>query len=390
MHDDPNCVRYFNHRERTMEDNKMKINELNVRASIATVAALVSSGLLQTSAMASDIDVNSALQSALTAKYSDPQLYEKAFGGVYPNGTLFDRVHFRGHLLGTGIHHDVPGDGIPAVPELGDEGHITNCTSPPLPRSVVLTTTEGESSNWSVSNGFSTTVGQDYTIGASFKAGSDVFGGEVTGKAEMKTSWQINSSEDFNKGKQESVEHTYTTTVTATAAPNKQYDVQLMISKSVANNIPFTATFRASGNTDVYFKSPINKVCIKSDQGKYLTAEDDEKTVTWGKRGRTQCESWEQFVIEDANGGELLSGDPVYVLTNLHRYWSAQDTDALDADRTSKGPWERFTLGKVSGSPGTQIVSGDKVSFLSSHGKPTRPTRCAQTGIAPAPGKPSR
>jgi len=348
----------------------MKSGKLFVYAFIAISASAAGAHLTPTSSVAANIDVNTTLQQRLAAKYSNEQLFPLVMGSALPRGTSFSHVAFKGNLLGTGIRYIVPGDGIPPVPEVGDMADIRNCGVTSISRDVTLSSTSGESSNWSVTTGFSTTVGQEYTVGAEFEAGSRVFGGTLSGSAEMKTSWEINSSQDFNRGKEEHREKSYSTTVSISIAPDKLYKLQLMSSTAVAEDVPFTATFRANGNTDIHFRSPVggNKVCFVTDQGKFLTAEDDQETVTWGKRNRTQCASWEQFVIEDENGGELLSGDHVYVRTNFNRYWSARDDGDLTADRAEKKSWERFILSKVSGSAGSLIVSGDKVSFLGEHG----------------------
>ena len=332
---------------------------------------LVGAGLLPGAGDAAETDVNKVLYDALKAKYSDAQIYKRLFGTNMPQGASFDGVVFKGNLAGVGIRYQVPGNGIPDVPEVGDQGNIRNCGSTPISREVSLSTTEGESSNWSVTQGFSSTVGQEYTVGAEFEAGSSLFGGTVTASAEMTTSWEVTSSQEFNRGKEQTKEKSYTTTLSTVADPNKKYQVQLLVSKRTAKNVPFEAHFRASGDTVMGFKEAVagNEVCLKTSKSKWLTAEDDKKTVTWGKRNRTKCDSWERFVIEDANGGGLKSGDAVFVRTHFNCYWSAQDNGKLEADRSEKKSWEKFTIRKVSGSSGDIIASGDQVSFQGSHGK---------------------
>lgn len=339
----------------------------------STVIASIFAGLgfLSQPVSARDIDVDHALHQALKKNLSDQQIYERVFGSNMPRGAKLDRIRFNGHLEGTGIHYEIPGNGIPAVPRVGDEARVQNCGSTKIVREVSLSTEDGESSDWSVTTGLSVSVGQEYSVGAEFEAGSSVFGGTLTGSAEMKTSWGINSSEEFNRGKKQSSTKSYSTSVSTTALPNKMYKVQLTVSERIAQDVPFEASFLASGDTAISFKLALGsqKVCLRNHAGKYLTAEDDKETVTWGQRGRTVCASWEHFIIEDGNGGDLESGDPVFVRTHFGRYWSARDNGDLDADRTEKKSWERFTLGKVGGSSGTRIVSGDQVSFLGKHGQ---------------------
>ena len=338
---------------------------------LCVAAGAAAMSLLSAAGSAAEIDVNKALYDALKAKYSDAQIYKRVFGTNLPEGASFSGVVFKGNLAGVGIRYQVPNNGIPDVPEVGDQGNIRNCGSTPISREVSLSTTEGESSNWSVTQGFSSTVGQEYTVGAEFEAGSSLFGGTVTASAEMTTSWEVTSSQEFNHGAEQSKEKSYTTTLSTVADPNKKYQVQLLVSKRVAKNVPFEAHFRASGDTVIGFKEAVagNEVCLKTSKDKWLTAEDDKKTVTWGKRNRTKCDSWERFVIEDANGGGLKSGDAVFVRTHFNRYWSAQDNGKLEANRTEKKSWEQFTIRKVKGSSGDLISSGDQVSFQGSHGK---------------------
>ena len=314
-----------------------------------------------------------------------------------PEGASFSGVVFKGNLAGVGIRYQVPNNGIPDVPEVGDQGNIRNCGSTPISREVSLSTTEGESSNWSVTQGFSSTVGQEYTVGAEFEAGSSLFGGTVTASAEMTTSWEVTSSQEFNHGAEQSKEKSYTTTLSTVADPNKKYQVQLLVSKRVAKNVPFEAHFRASGDTVIGFKEAGRRQRgLPEDlQGQMADRRGRQEDRHLGKtqphqvrfvgafrhRGRQwrrsekrRCrvrahplqpllvgpgqreargEPYREEIVgtvhhpqgQGKSSGDLISsGDQVSFQGSHGKYVVADDDNKAHADRKDRGPWETFTV----------------------------------------------
>ncbi len=79
------------------------------------------------------------------------------------------------------------------------------------------------------------------------------------------------------------------------------------------------------------------------------------------------CES---FKVIDLNGGDLNSGDGVNI--QLGNYWyvvaESGGNDVVNVNRTSAAQWETFTIVKLSGTPGTRILNGDRVAFQTYYG----------------------
>lgn len=75
----------------------------------------------------------------------------------------------------------------------------------------------------------------------------------------------------------------------------------------------------------------------------------------------TAQNSWESFYLNDRNGGELRSGDPVSIRTTTGWYWSATNGggSTLNANVLSAITWEVFTIEKRGGSTGTRIHDND-------------------------------
>jgi hypothetical protein len=106
--------------------------------------------------------------------------------------------------------------------------------------------------------------------------------------------------------------------------------------------------------------------CIRTFDGQhFLSSVSDMMTVN---SNPTLCQAWENQTIIDVNGGALESGDYVFVRSFHSRYWSAQPTGELEADRNAHGSWERFEIFKVN-SPSTPIGIGDQFGLRGAHGK---------------------
>jgi hypothetical protein len=79
------------------------------------------------------------------------------------------------------------------------------------------------------------------------------------------------------------------------------------------------------------------------------------------------CES---FKVIDLNGGNLISGESVNLQLGNVWYAAAENGGGsqVNVNRTSAGPWESFTVIKLSGAPGTRILHGDRIAFQTSNG----------------------
>lgn len=81
--------------------------------------------------------------------------------------------------------------------------------------------------------------------------------------------------------------------------------------------------------------------------------------------GAGRLDPWETFSLRDINGGDLLAGNMVAFKT-LNGTWLRVSGTAVSGDGASSTDAEcRFAVAKVSGSPGSQVVSGDVVRLLS-------------------------
>ncbi len=77
----------------------------------------------------------------------------------------------------------------------------------------------------------------------------------------------------------------------------------------------------------------------------------------------TTAQAWEQFAIDDINGGSLQSGDQVFIRAGSGQYFQAANGggSSLNAASYNRQGWETFRIVKQSGS-GT-IVNGDVVGL---------------------------
>ncbi|HVE16893.1 MAG TPA: DUF5010 domain-containing protein [Chthoniobacterales bacterium] len=105
-----------------------------------------------------------------------------------------------------------------------------------------------------------------------------------------------------------------------------------------------------------------------ASNGKIVTAElGGDSTVI---ANRTAIGPWEQFSINDGNGGTLNPNDPVTLQTYDGLLLCAEGGggSTLWANRRASGAWEQFTIVRVSGN-GTAIANGNTVAIRSSTGK---------------------
>jgi hypothetical protein len=110
------------------------------------------------------------------------------------------------------------------------------------------------------------------------------------------------------------------------------------------------------------------RTALKTNDGvHFVTAENDGGGVV--STNRTQALGWEIFTIEDLNGGQLTSGDPIHIRhdgANGTRWYGTADVDGggpgslFRVNRTTPLEWETFTILKAGGGP---IGNGDQVNF---------------------------
>lgn len=96
------------------------------------------------------------------------------------------------------------------------------------------------------------------------------------------------------------------------------------------------------------------RVNIRAPDGRFFAAE-------WGGEreliaDRAAAGPWEEFVLQDMTGGELLSGDTVRLRAQNGKYVSSDE--GLVADRLSPGQWETFLIFKANWQSG-QIRTDD-------------------------------
>ncbi|MHC4444051.1 MAG: DUF5010 domain-containing protein [Planctomycetota bacterium] len=128
-------------------------------------------------------------------------------------------------------------------------------------------------------------------------------------------------------------------------------------------------------NVDWFFSRKISSIglaCssinLKAINGPYVTARN-------GGAGNVRADSstagaYESFTLIDHNGGLLMSGDTVSLMTwNGHNYLMAVNGGGglVTATATAIGNWERFTIIRIGGTG--QINYGDSVALQASNGQ---------------------
>lgn len=131
----------------------------------------------------------------------------------------------------------------------------------------------------------------------------------------------------------------------------------------------FYGSFTDEANAQLPFfnTGPVHIVTLKSSGGKFVVAEGGGGGVV--NANRDKAAEWEQFVLIDLNGGDLMSGDKVNLRSWTGKYVVAEGGGGgvVNANRDKPAEWERFTIGKVGGTG--KISSGDKISLRAHNGK---------------------
>jgi hypothetical protein len=115
------------------------------------------------------------------------------------------------------------------------------------------------------------------------------------------------------------------------------------------------------------------RISLRTDRSNYVGAENcGNGRVTANATSAGPCEI---FKLYDANGGQLVDGDQVYLQSSSGNFITAEegggsscsDCDgAVNANRWVAGAWETFTIRKIGGSGA--IASGDRITLQSSAG----------------------
>jgi hypothetical protein len=121
----------------------------------------------------------------------------------------------------------------------------------------------------------------------------------------------------------------------------------------------------------IFAKKADPMVSFKSDLTNcFLTAELGGNGTF--SSNRTAAGAWENFSVNSLTGGAgTLSNGTIANLQPYVGYYvtaEANGGSTLTANRRQPGSYEKFTLVKVSGSPGSTIASGDKVALKADDG----------------------
>lgn len=131
-----------------------------------------------------------------------------------------------------------------------------------------------------------------------------------------------------------------------------------------ATRTPITPVLTPAPDTPIRSAENGNKFCLTAHNGvNFVVSEANGQSVN---ANRKACGPWEKHNFVDINGGDLVSGDYVYVYSHHGKLWSAQPNGTLQANRTAKGPWEKFQIFKKDG--GT-IRANDSIGLKGAHSK---------------------
>ena len=222
----------------------------------------------------------------------------------------------------------------------------------------------GEVSNWSAGGSISATLSQSIEVSAEFKS---PFGG---GGAKSTSSWSVTGTAEFSKGGSETKTDTVMDEWPIIAPPNRMFKAQMILSEQDLQDVKWTATFLASGPTEVIFRPTQTQIsgdfCLKTHNNRnYVTTERSDKRKVVANR--TWCRIWEHFRFQDAGGRNLAavnSGNHVFVQTYFGTYLSAQPNGKLEGNRGHRRPWEKFEIRRVG--PGSGPIKANEIITLRS------------------------
>jgi len=113
---------------------------------------------------------------------------------------------------------------------------------------------------------------------------------------------------------------------------------------------------------------PTIKVALLGAHNKYFVAENGGGDAI--NANRSSAGAWEKFDMSALKNSShcVKHGDKVTLKTRDSYYWSAQSDGDLNSDKTSVGSWETFTLTNHSDASGC-LANNDQISLKSTHNK---------------------
>ncbi len=109
------------------------------------------------------------------------------------------------------------------------------------------------------------------------------------------------------------------------------------------------------------------KISLRAHNGMYVVSEGGG-----GKRvlaNRKAAHQWATFMLTDINGGQLISGDNIFLRGFSSSYYLSVANGNLSVTSLQAGNAETFTIYKLRGSNGKAIEFGDKITLKSYRGK---------------------
>jgi hypothetical protein len=98
-------------------------------------------------------------------------------------------------------------------------------------------------------------------------------------------------------------------------------------------------------------------------RGTYVVAENGGGGVV--NANREVASTWETFTLHDLDGGDLVSGDLVWLAALNGQFVVAEEGGggAVNANRVTPLDWETFRIVKLGGSAGAAIRDGDQIAL---------------------------
>ncbi|MET0402601.1 MAG: chitinase, partial [Cystobacter sp.] len=115
---------------------------------------------------------------------------------------------------------------------------------------------------------------------------------------------------------------------------------------SPAGDAPGVQEERTAASTEALLFSGVSFKTVLG--GRYVGAQNNGGGAVTATA--TAVQAWEQFTLDDANGGALESGDTVYILAGNGQYFQAANGggSTLNAASVNRQGWESFRIVKKS------------------------------------------
>jgi len=106
------------------------------------------------------------------------------------------------------------------------------------------------------------------------------------------------------------------------------------------------------------------KISLMANNGMFVVSEKGGGNRVLANR--KQAREWETFYLVDINGGQLMSGDKIYLKTYLNSYYLSASTGRINATRKAAGSTEMFTIINIR--KNGVITNGSKIALQSYNG----------------------